>query len=92
MNSALALTLMPSTLGRLLEELLVRRRLLRASSGSAGDSPLARASKFSTSVRLTTLDRRPDMFAPGSTLALTAEPGRPSLAEKEREALPVRSW
>lgn len=92
MNSALGRTLMPSTDGRVLDELLVRRRLRRASSGSAGERPLARARRFSTSVKLTTPDRRPDMFAPGSTLALTVDPGMPSLPEKERDVLPVRSW
>ena len=92
MNSALALTLIPSIDGLVLDELLVRRRLLRASSGSAGDRPLARASKLSTSVKLTTPDKRPDMLTPGNTLALTVEPGMPSLPEKERDVLPVRSW
>lgn len=92
MYSEDARTLMPSTAGRVLDELLVRRRRLRASSGSAGDKPLALARRLSTSVRLTTPDKRPDMLAPGSTLALTAEPGMPSLPEKEREVLPVRSW
>lgn len=62
-SSPLARTL--STCGRELVELLLRRRR-RTSSGSPGDSPLARASRLSTSVKLTTPDSRPDMPAPGS--------------------------
>lgn len=47
-------------------ELLLRRRLLRLSAGSAGLNPLARAWRFNTSVRLTTPTRRPESRAPGS--------------------------
>ena len=49
--------------------LLLRRRLLLRSRGSAGCKPDARASRFSTSVRLTTPDKRPDRPAPGSAAA-----------------------
>lgn len=91
MNSELARTLTPSTLGLVLDEELVLRRLLLASAGSAGDRPLALASKLSTSVRLTTPESRPDIFAPGNAVALTAEPGSPSLPENERPVLCFRS-
>ena len=37
------------------------------------------------SVRLTTPDSLPDIFAPGITLAETADPGMPSLPDSERE-------
>jgi hypothetical protein len=50
----------------LMLELLLRRRLLRLSAGSAGLNPLARACRFNTSVRLTTPTRRPERRAPGS--------------------------
>lgn len=50
-------------------ELLLRRRLLRLSAGSAGLSPLARACRFNMSVRLTTPTRRPESRAPGSAEA-----------------------
>lgn len=82
-NSALGR--MPSTLGRVLDELLVLRRRRLACSGSAGLNPLALASKFKISVRLTTPLNLPDIFAPGNTLALTADPGIPSLPDKLRE-------
>ena len=45
-------------------------RLLR-SPGSPGLSPDARANRFSTSVKLTTPLRRPEMFAPGKAAAGT---------------------
>lgn len=54
---------------------LERRRRWRSSSGSLGDNPLARAKRFRTSVKLTTPVRRPLMFCPGKTAALTAAPG-----------------
>jgi hypothetical protein len=54
---------------------LERRRRWRSSSGSLGERPLARANKFRTSVKLTTPVRRPLMFCPGRTAALTAAPG-----------------
>ena len=59
---------------RLIPPLLLelRRRLRRRSRGSAGRRPEARASRFSTSVRLTTPDRRPDRPAPGRAAADTA--------------------
>lgn len=47
-------------------ELLLRRRWLRLSVGSAGLNPLARACRFRISVRLTTPNNRPDRRAPGS--------------------------
>jgi len=53
-----ALALIPSTFGLELDELL-RRLLRRTSSGSPGDSPLARAKILRTSVKLTTPDSRP---------------------------------
>lgn len=46
-------------------ELLLRRRRLRLSAGSAGLRPLARACRFNMSVRLTTPTNRPDSRAPG---------------------------
>lgn len=46
-------------------ELLLRRRRLRLSAGSAGLSPLARACRFNISVRLTTPTKRPESRAPG---------------------------
>lgn len=50
-------------------ELLLRRLALRASSGSWGFKPLARAKRLSMSVRLTTPLRRPDRLAPGMAFA-----------------------
>jgi hypothetical protein len=46
-------------------ELLLRRRRLRVSAGSAGLNPLARAYRLRTSVRLITPTRWPDNRAPG---------------------------
>jgi hypothetical protein len=63
MASELARTL--SARARILLELLLRLRL-RVASGSPGDSPLARARILSTSVRLTTPERRPLMLWPGN--------------------------
>lgn len=54
----------------LLELLLLRA--LRASSGLCGCSPLARANKFSISVRLITPLILPDRLAPGMADALIA--------------------
>jgi hypothetical protein len=72
--SPLGLTL--SMLGRSELELELERRLrLLSSSGSRGDRPLTRAKRLSTSVKLTTPFRRPDMFAPGICAADTATPG-----------------
>ena len=50
----------------------LRRRLRLRSRGSAGRRPDARANRLSTSVRLTTPERRPDRWAPGSAAAETA--------------------
>lgn len=46
-------------------ELLLRRRRLRDSAGSAGLSPLARAYRFRTSVNVTTPTSPPDSRLPG---------------------------
>ena len=73
-RSASALGRTASKLGRIPLPLLCLRRR-RASSGSLGDKPLARANRFSTSVRLQTPDRRPDMPWPGSEPAGTATDG-----------------
>jgi hypothetical protein len=62
-----------STLRRTLLLLLRRRR--RDSPGSIGFSPLARANRFSVSVRLTTPLSRPEMLAPGMLAAVTEEAG-----------------
>ena len=66
LNSSLPISPLRRTL--MLELLLLRRRL-RLSAGSAGLNPLARACKFNTSVKLTTPTRRPDSRAPGSAEA-----------------------
>ena len=52
-------------------ELLLRRRRLRDSAGSAGFNPLARACRFRISVRLTTPTSFPDSRAPGNAEAGT---------------------
>jgi len=57
------------------ELLLVRRRRRRISSGSSGFRPLARAYRFSTSVKLITPLRRPLMIDPGRVEELTATLG-----------------
>lgn len=59
-----------SKLGRIPLPLLCRRRR-RASSGSLGERPLTRAKRFSTSVKLQTPERWPDMPWPGSEPAAT---------------------
>lgn len=63
----LALSKLPLTPTLLL---LLPLLFLRASSRSAGCSPLARAYRFRMSVRLTTPERRPAMCWPGSAAAL----------------------
>ncbi len=51
--------------------LLLRRLCLLLSSGSCGCSPLALANRFRISVKLTTPDSLPLMWAPGRAAALT---------------------
>ena len=57
------------------DELLLVRRRRRISSGSSGFRPLARAYRFSTSVKLITPLRRPLMIDPGRVAELTATLG-----------------
>ena len=78
LSSAALLPLTPPPPPLLLLALLPRRAR-RASSGSLGCRPLARAKRFRMSVRLTTPLRRPDMCCPGR-------------ADAETEGVDERGW
>lgn len=73
----LALSRLPRT--PLLELLELPLRLLLASSGSVGCSPLALANRFRISVKLTTPFNLPDMCCPG-------------IAEADTEGVALRGW
>jgi hypothetical protein len=73
MPDTLSLRLL-SILRRILDELL-RRRARRASSGSCGCRPLARAKRLSTSVSEMTPLNRPERLAPGMADAEMAGAG-----------------